>query len=202
MLLSHQKVPKVATTCSYSKEEKFLLIKGFTIKVTLKSLLLLVSMKKLSKPDEWLQNKWCSFIAELLTFSLCFQWEQKLQRFTYPDFKMALSFAMIDKEAVVLRCSVKKVLLEILQNSQENTRARDSFLIKLQLNFIEKESLAQVFSCEFCEISKNTFFYRTSLVAASVDSIAATSLKFINNVRTYKNRNFIFECEQIKIRIK
>ena len=25
-------------------------------------------------------------------------------------------------------------------------------------NFIEKEALAQVFSCEFCEISKNTFF--------------------------------------------
>ena len=25
-------------------------------------------------------------------------------------------------------------------------------------NFIKKESLAQVFSCEFCEISKNTFF--------------------------------------------
>ena len=26
--------------------------------------------------------------------------------------------------------------------------------------------MAQVFSCEFCEISKNTFFYRTPLVAA------------------------------------
>ena len=25
-------------------------------------------------------------------------------------------------------------------------------------NFIEKETLAQVFSCELCEISKNTFF--------------------------------------------
>ena len=25
-------------------------------------------------------------------------------------------------------------------------------------NFIEKEASAQVFSCEFCEISKNTFF--------------------------------------------
>ena len=24
-------------------------------------------------------------------------------------------------------------------------------------NFIKKETLAQVFSCEFCEISKNTF---------------------------------------------
>ena len=35
-------------------------------------------------------------------------------------------------------------------------------------NFIEKETLAQLFSCEFCEISKNTFFYRTPLVAASV----------------------------------
>ena len=25
-------------------------------------------------------------------------------------------------------------------------------------NFIKKETLAQVFSCEFCEISKNNFF--------------------------------------------
>ena len=33
-------------------------------------------------------------------------------------------------------------------------------------NFIKKESLAQVFSCEFSEIFKNTFFYRTPLVAA------------------------------------
>ena len=33
--------------------------------------------------------------------------------------------------------------------------------------FIKKETLAQVFSCEFCEISKNTFFHRTPLVAAS-----------------------------------
>ena len=35
-------------------------------------------------------------------------------------------------------------------------------------NFIKKETLAQVFSCEFWEISKNAFFYRTPLVAASV----------------------------------
>ena len=30
-------------------------------------------------------------------------------------------------------------------------------------NFIKKETLAQVFSCQFCEISKNTFSYRTPL---------------------------------------
>ena len=34
-------------------------------------------------------------------------------------------------------------------------------------NFIKKETLAQVLSCEFCEIYKNTFYYRTPLVAAS-----------------------------------
>ena len=34
-------------------------------------------------------------------------------------------------------------------------------------NFIKKNTLAQVFSCEFCEISNNTFFDRTPLVAAS-----------------------------------
>ena len=35
-------------------------------------------------------------------------------------------------EAVAQRCSVKKLFLDILQNSQENTCARASFLIKLQ----------------------------------------------------------------------
>ena len=33
-------------------------------------------------------------------------------------------------------------------------------------NFIKKETLAQVFSSEFYEISKNTLFYRTSPMAA------------------------------------
>ena len=34
-------------------------------------------------------------------------------------------------------------------------------------NFIKKETLAQVFSWEFCEIYKNNFYYRTPLLAAS-----------------------------------
>ena len=41
--------------------------------------------------------------------------------------------------------------------------------------FIEKETLAQVFSCEFCEICKNTFSSRTPLLAASISAI-----KYIN----------------------
>ena len=58
-------------------------------------------------------------------------------------------------EAVVWRCSVEKVFLEISQNSQENICARVSFLIKLQ-------ACAEIF-----EISNNTFLYRTPPVAAS-----------------------------------
>ena len=34
-------------------------------------------------------------------------------------------------------------------------------------NFVKKEPLAQVFSCEFCEIPKNTFSNRIPPVAAS-----------------------------------
>ena len=64
-------------------------------------------------------------------------------------------YKFVSAEAVTQSCSVKKVFLEISQNSQGN-------------NFIKKGTLAQVFSCEFCEISKNTFFYRTLSVAASV----------------------------------
>ena len=63
-------------------------------------------------------------------------------------------------------CSVQKVFLEILQNSQENTFGGVSFLIKLVPT--------QVLSYEFCEISKNAFSYRTPLVAASEDSKALT----------------------------
>ena len=46
---------------------------------------------------------------------------------------------IIASEAVAQKCSVIKVFLKILQNSQENTCARVSFLIKLQtlLSFIE-----------------------------------------------------------------
>ena len=40
-------------------------------------------------------------------------------------------------EVVVRRCSVKKVFLEISQNPQENTRARVSFLIKLQASGLQ-----------------------------------------------------------------
>ena len=66
-------------------------------------------------------------------------------------------------KAVIRMCFMKKVFLKISENSRENTSARFFYLIKLQgegkaCDFIKKEILAQVFSCEFCKIFKNTFF--------------------------------------------
>ena len=60
-----------------------------------------------------------------------------------------------------------KVFLEISQNSQENTCAMAAFLIKLQASALRpkallKKTLAQVFSCEFREISKSNFLQNTS----------------------------------------
>ena len=62
------------------------------------------------------------------------------------------------------------MFLEISQKLQENTCARVSFFVKMQawgLQFYKKETLVPVFSCEFYEISKTTFSYRTPPVAVS-----------------------------------
>ena len=60
---------------------------------------------------------------------------------------IATASIVIKTEAVAQRCSVKKVFLKFRK--------------------IHK-TLAQVSSCEFCEISKNTFSYRAPPVAAPV----------------------------------
>ena len=74
---------------------------------------------------------------------------------------MINSLFYFNSEAVVWRCSVKKVFLEIWQNAKENTCARVSFFKTLT-----------VFSCEFYKVSKNddtlinfmiTFFIRCKL---------------------------------------
>ena len=86
------------------------------------------------------------------------------------------------------------LFLEISQNSQEDTWARVSFLLKLQA----WETLAQVFSCEFCEISKST--YRTPLVAASEHKLHIFGIAILNTKWkdyekkiTYSNKLYVYE---------
>ena len=89
-------------------------------------------------------------------------------------------FSIQHSEAVVQMCSVKKVFLEISHLYQSlffNKLAGlrpESFFNKvagLRPATLFKKSLAQVFSCEFCGISKNTFSYRAPPVAASEHSL-------------------------------
>ena len=53
------------------------------------------------------------------------------------------------------------------------------FLMKLQasgLQHYQKETLAQVFSCDIYEICKNTFFHRTPLAAPSAYNLLTQEL--------------------------
>ena len=50
--------------------------------------------------------------------------------------------------------------------------------VSLACNFFKKETLAQVFSCEFCEIFKNIFFTEHLRVTASGNSIVHVQLSF------------------------
>ena len=52
-----------------------------------------------------------------------------------------------------------------------------------------KKRLAQVFSCEFCEISKNTFSYRTPPVPASETSRNKPHFASIDLVITHYKAN-------------
>ena len=68
------------------------------------------------------------------------------------------------------RGSVKNVFLEIHKNSQNSQEKHLSLCQSLFLNnvaglrpetLLKKRLWQRCFSCEFCEISKNIFFYRT-----------------------------------------
>ena len=56
-----------------------------------------------------------------------------------------------------LRCSIKKVILKNLATFSGKHLCQSLFFRPQACSFIKKETLTQVFSCEFCEIFKNTF---------------------------------------------
>ena len=88
--------------------------------------------------------------------------------------KHQVSLTLLQTQAIVRRCSVKMVFLEISQNSQESTCARDSFLIKLQA---------------LGKISKGTFFYRTPPVVASVQKQVPSCL---SKLLSFLTKFFLF----------
>ena len=81
---------------------------------------------------------------------------------------------------------LKKMLLEILQNSQKNNCAPGA-----SCNFIKKETLVQVFSGEFCEISKNTFFIEHLQTTVSYRSVVNVWYTASVSVRSRQRRKFV-----------
>ena len=63
-------------------------------------------------------------------------------------------------EAAVCACSTKQLFLKILQNSQENTCTRIFFQPTI-CNFIEKETPAYIFFCEFYDFFQERLYYGT-----------------------------------------
>ena len=93
---------------------------------------------------------------------------------TYWDALMAyVGYSMCKQPLEVF---LRKGVLKMCSKFTGKYPRRSAISIKLKSNFIEialrhgcrnaiikRETLAQVFTCEFCEISKNPFFYRTPL---------------------------------------
>ena len=82
------------------------------------------------------------FIRNYLLWKTCCFWVVKCEIYLQvTSYTAVLLIAWRHQEAVVQKCSVKKILLEIPENSQENTCDRVSFLIKLQAATLLKEKL-------------------------------------------------------------
>ena len=66
-------------------------------------------------------------------------------------------------------------------------------------NFIKKETLAQMFSCEFCEIFKNTFFYGTTSGDCSCHNDTWMILKLMGSVSLLKKRSFPLRISSVNV---
>ena len=76
------------------------------------------------------------------------------------------------------RCSVRKCVLRNLAKFTGKHLYQNLFFNKVAdlevCNFIKKETLAQAFSCEFCKISKDTFFTEQLWTTVSERSVTIT----------------------------
>ena len=111
-------------------------------------------------------------------------------------------------EAVAQRCSVKKGLLKFfLQNSQESTCTSLSFKKVADLYiFTTKRVVAEVFSCEFCDIFNDTFFIEylwclpgsaSGNVFSSAVFLLALWISWLFLIGVFLN--YVFDVEDIQI---
>ena len=108
-------------------------------------------------------------------------------------------FLFYPAEAVVQRCSVKKVFLEISQNSQKNTCARVSFLIKLQASGFFRIHFFLIVEVSFLHILYEFYEIKLNVMKYTLNCISWNSLKeiFHSVSSPYRFSNplcFVFNC--------
>ena len=119
----------------------------------------LATINSWKKEFPWLIVELENNLPSGLFCKVCLKYEDKLKVF---EGMMANLFPKVQKHSSPTRNFIKLTWKDLRQSL---------FFNKLQAwdrdRFIQTETLAQPFSCEFCEISKSTSFYGTPLVAAS-----------------------------------
>ena len=92
-------------------------------------------------------------------------------------------------------CSVKRMFLKISQNSKETTVPESLFKqsCSLGLQFIKKESLAQVFFCEFCEFFIVPFVKNTSGGCSSLD-VSTSVMQLLLKILQISQENIFCNC--------
>ena len=127
----------------------------------------------------FLHQCWSLFFNYRLENCNCFNKETQTQLFSCDFYEFLLDslthfipFPKVQKRSP--RSVLSKKCSEKFRKFYRKTPVPESFFNKVvglkPATLFKKETLAQVFSCEFCEISKNTFFYRAPPVAASESS--------------------------------
>ena len=92
-------------------------------------------------------------IAALRLYSM----KGPVSRFNNVTRKTSEWFFYYQTEVLARRCSIKKMFLEISQNSQENTCARVSFLIKLRATLLKKRLWHRCFPLNFAKFLRTLF---------------------------------------------
>ena len=81
-------------------------------------------------------------------------------KFSWQEIPTKIKYYYHNAEAVVQRCSAEKLFFEISQNSQENTGARVSILIKFQAwpaTLLKKRFWRGCFPVNFAKVLKTPF---------------------------------------------
>ena len=110
----------------------------------------------IEKKGHLIPTSYLSTTSKIYKFSLV----ENFRKFANFSLRLGKKVFQRSPEAVVQRCSVKKVFLELSQNSQENSFARAPFLIKLQAetsNFIKKRLWDRCFPVNLVKLLKTPF---------------------------------------------